>query len=104
MVDHLKMPQAFAGAGIERQQTVTEQIGSVTIGAIKVVLRAGGRRIHDAALLVDRELAPHIRPAHALPGIFRPRVVSKLARTRDRVKGPPLLPGAHVESPYIAGS
>src|SRR5262249_50431239 len=54
MVDHLKMPQAFAGAGIESQQAVGEQVRAFAIRAVEIVLGARGGRVEDTARLVDR--------------------------------------------------
>ena len=58
VMDHLEVPQALAGARIEREQAIAEQIRAGAIRAVEVVLRAGGRGVDDAALLVDRKLAP----------------------------------------------
>ena len=98
------MPQAFAGAGIQGEQGIAEQIGAFPVGAVEVVLRARRWRVYNAALLVEGELPPDIRPAHALPCILRPRIIPELARTWNRVKRPLELTRAYIESAYIAGS
>src|SRR5438876_12081962 len=100
---HLEMPQALAGAGIERQQAVAEEIGAAAIGAIEVVLRARRGGVDDAALFVDREFAPDIRSADALPRILGPSVIPELAGARNGVESPHQLPGHDIESAYIAG-
>ena len=43
VVDHLEMPEPLAGAGIEREQAIAEQIGAFAVRAVEVVFRAGGR-------------------------------------------------------------
>src|SRR5437016_10995814 len=94
---HLEMPQALAGAGIERQQTVAEEIGAAAVGAVKVVLRARRGGVNDTALFVDREFAPDIRSADALPGILRPRIIPEFAGARNGVEGPHQLPCYDIE-------
>src|SRR5262249_29168185 len=79
VVDHLEVPEAFAGPGIEGQQAIAKEIRAFAVDSVEVVLGTGGRRVDDAALLIDGELAPHIGAADALPRIFRPRVVAELA-------------------------
>ena len=102
VVDHLKVPQAFARTGIEREERIGEQIGAFAIGAIEVVLRAGGRRVDDTARFVDRKLAPDIGAADGLPRIGRPGVVAEFTWMRDRVKGPHLFTCAHIKGAYVA--
>jgi hypothetical protein len=52
------MPQAPAGARIERQQAVGEQVVAGAIAAVNVIRRGAGGKIRDAALLVERNIAP----------------------------------------------
>ena len=80
-----------------------EQVGAVPVAAVEVVLRAGGRHVDDAALLVDRLLAPVVCAADGLPRIRRPGVVAELARPRHRMKRPDQRPGPHVERADVAG-
>ncbi len=103
VMNHLEVPQAPAGPGIQREQAVAEQVRPPAIGAVKVVLRARRRRKDDATLLVDRKFAPHVRSAHALPRVLWPGLIAELAGTWNRVEGPHQLARAHVKSAYIAG-
>ena len=52
------------------------------------IFRTRGRHVDDAALVVDRDLAPVVRAADGLPRVVRPRVVAELARPRDGVERP----------------
>ena len=88
VVHHLEMPQTFAGARVEREQTVAEEVCAGAIGAIEVVLGTAGRDIDDAACFVDRELRPRVGAADCLPCICWPRVVTELAGPRHGVKRP----------------
>ena len=36
-MDDLIVPEAFAGSGIEREQTIAEQVGADAIGAVEIV-------------------------------------------------------------------
>ena len=88
----LEMPEPFAGARVERQQAVGEEIRAVPIRAVEIVGRRSGRDVDDAALLVDRHRAPVVRAAGVLVGVLRPGLVAELAGHRDGVKLPDLLP------------
>ena len=67
VVDHLEMPEPLAGAGVEGEQAVAEEVGALPVGAVEVVFRTGGREVDDAALFVDRELAQTLAP----PTVFQ---------------------------------
>ena len=103
VVHHLEMPEAAAGAGIEGQQAIGEEVRAVAVGAIEIVFGAGGGRVQDAAFFVERKFAPDVGAADSLPGVLGPGVVAELARVRDGVKGPDDLAGAHVEGADVAG-
>ena len=53
VMDHLKMPQAFAGACIQREQAIAEEIGAGPVRAVEVERGGAGGEVGDAALLVD---------------------------------------------------
>ena len=98
----LEMPQIFAGARIESEQAVGEQIVARAIAAIQFIFGGRDRKIRDAALLVDGDLTPHIHAAHVLVGVLWPRVVPEFALTRNRVEHPCQLARAHVKRAQIA--
>ena len=91
--DVLEVPQALAGSRVEGQEAVGEQVGADAVGAVVVVGGRPGREIGDAALRVDRDLAPGIRAADVLLGVLRPRLVAGLAGMRDGVELPYQLAG-----------
>src|SRR5665213_2714821 len=104
VVNHLEVPKTFAGAGVQREQAVAEQIGPRAVGPVKVVFGASRRHINDPASLVQRKFAPTISAANGLPCVLRPCVISELARMRDGMKTPDQLTRAYVIGANIAGS
>ena len=92
VMNHLEMPEALAGAGIERKQAIAEQIGALSVGAVEVVFGTADGNVDDAALLIDGEFAPGVCAADRFPGIFRPGVVSEFAGMRNGVEDPDQLP------------
>src|SRR6185312_17302865 len=88
VVDHLEMPQPLSGSGIEGEQTIAKEISSLAVGAVKVVLGAGGWYVNDGALLVDGQFAPTIGASHPFPGVFGPGIVAEFAGMRNRVECP----------------
>src|SRR5262249_33342884 len=103
VVDHLEVPDAPAGPGIQRNQAVAEEIRARSIGAVEVVFRTARRDVDDAAGGVDRELGPGVGAADRLPRVLRPRVVSELAFARDRVERPDEATGTDVVRAHVAG-
>ena len=103
VMQQLVMPEALAGAQVEREQRVAEQVVPFAIAAPEIERRRAEREISDAALLVDRELGPRVRAAGGLPRIGRPRVVAELARPRNRVERPDEPAGQHVERADVSG-
>ena len=103
VVRRLEVPQALAGARVERDQAIGEQVGADAVGAVVVVGGRAGREVGDAALLVDRQLAPGVRAADVFPRVFRPRLVAELAWMRHGVELPDQLAGEHVVGAKIAG-
>ena len=88
VMHELLVPQALAGARIEGQQAVAEQVGADAVAAVEIERRRSGREVDDAARHVDRDLAPGVGAADVLPGVLRPGVVAELARTRNGVERP----------------
>ena len=54
VMDHLEVPQALAGARIQRQQRIGKQVVAFTVAAVEIVARCPQRKICDAAFLIDR--------------------------------------------------
>src|SRR4051812_44895349 len=102
-MDDLIVPEPFAGPQVERQQTIAEQVGALAVRPVQIEGRRTERKITDAALLVDGDLAPRVGSAGRLPGVGRPRLVSELAGTRNRVEGPLRLTGDHIEGAQVTG-
>src|SRR5690606_12232002 len=84
----LEVPEPLARAHVERDETVAEQIRADAIRAVIVVGRRAERDIDDAALDVERHLAPRVDAADVEPGVLRPRVVAELAGLRTSVESP----------------
>ena len=99
---HLEMPQALAGPGIQGQQSVGEQICAAAIHAVEIVFRARGGRVDNSACLVDGELAPDIRSAHAIAGILRPRVIPEFTGARNGMERPGEISRANIKCADIA--
>jgi hypothetical protein len=98
----LKVPEIFAGAGIESKQAIGKEIGADAVRSVEII---GGRaqgEIGDSALLIDRDLAPRIGAAYVLPGIRGPCVLALFARMRNRVEYPHHLSGKHVIGAQVA--
>src|SRR5262245_48420834 len=92
----LVMPDAFAGARVERHDRVAEEIVARTIAAVEIEARAAEADERDAALLVDRELAPVVNAAGIPVRVGWPGVVAELAGMRDAVEDPLKFAGADV--------
>src|ERR1700691_3759908 len=93
---HLEMPDEFSRPGIEREQAIAKEVRSGSIGSVEVIFRAGGRDEDDAALFIERQTAPGVCAPHRFPCVFRPGVVSKLARMRNGMEYPDQAPGLNV--------
>src|SRR5438552_9901154 len=92
----LVMPDALAGACVERHERVAEQVVARTIAAIEIEARAAEADERDAPTLVDGGLAPVVDAAGLLVSLGRPCVVPELAGVRDAVEDPLNPAGAHV--------
>ena len=103
VMHRLKMPEPFAGAQIEREQAIAEEIRSHAVRAVPVVGRRSQREVADGALLVDGDLTPGIDAADVFPGVGRPRLIAELPGTRHGVEGPEQLSGQHVVCPDVSG-
>src|SRR3954466_3476774 len=88
-MNRLEMPESFAGADIESNQAVSEEIVAPAISAVEIVVRRAGWEESNAAFRVDRNFAPGIRAADILPCVcIFVGVVAELSRMRNGVEGP----------------
>ena len=103
VMHRLEMPEPLAGARVERDQAIAEEIRARPVCAVEIVGRRTGRHVDDPALLVDGELAPAVRAADVLVRVLRPCVVAVLARSRDGMELPDEVAGQHVVRANVAG-
>ena len=80
VMDELVMPEALAGAEVEREDAVAEEIGAFAVAAVHVVSGRAEREIADAALLIDRDFAPGIDAADVRPGVLAATCRSRARR------------------------
>ena len=97
VMDELIVPDALAGASIERKKRVGKEVLPETIAAVEIVSSGSGRNVNDAALGVEAQARPGIGATRKLPRILGPRVISKFSRMRDRVETPHELAGPDIE-------
>src|SRR5689334_15271987 len=102
MMYGLKMPQTFACAGIQSQNTVTIQAHAWSVGTIIIISRRAQREISYAAFLIYRYFAPGVYCTNVFPGIFRPGIVTVLARMWDGMECPFTFTGDHIVSTQMA--
>jgi len=100
--DALEMPDALAGAGVERQHAVGEQVIAVAVDAVEIERRRAGGGEHHRVLLVHRDAGPGIRAADERVGVRRPCVVREFAGQRNRVEHPAELACVDVERANVS--
>src|ERR1700730_14313119 len=98
----LKMPYPLAGLCIQGNQAIGEQIIANSITAVEVRHRGTGRDINDSTPGIERHTGPVVGGAAGLPRVPGPGLIAKLPRTRNGMKRPAQLSGAHIERPDIA--
>ena len=104
VVHGLEIPDQLAGAGVERDQAVAEEVRASAVRSIEVVLGACRGHEEHPALCVQRHAAPCVRPADCLPCVLRPGVVAGFTGMRHGVEGPRLFACKNVEGAHIARS
>ena len=103
VTDALEVPDAFAGAGVEGEHAVGEEVVSNAVGAVEIEGgRAGGGEDH-AEFRIDGEAGPGVRAAGDLPGVFGPGFVAELAGPGDGVEDPAKLAGFGVPGADMPG-
>src|SRR5262249_5662701 len=88
VMHELEVPEALAGAQVEREQRIAEESLAFAIGAVEIIGRRAEREVADAALFVDRDFTPRVHAADVRPRIPGPSVVAELPGMRDGVKLP----------------
>ena len=101
MTQRLEVPGPLARPGVEGDRAIREQVVAVSVAAVEVERGRSEAGEDQAAIHVDAEPAPGVRPTPVLPGVARPRLVPELARPRDGVESPDLCAGADVERPDV---
>src|SRR5262245_44029251 len=95
------MPFALARGGIQTEHRICEEIVAMPVRPVKIEGR-GTRRCEDqSALFIHNQPGPIVRSADVLPGIFRPGLVSELARMRNRMEGPSLPARVRIEGANV---
>ena len=95
-MNHLEMPDALAGAGVEGHQALREQIVAGAVAAIKIVGGRLGRQIDVAQLEVGAHHGPDAAVAGVAPGFFLPGLDTEIALLGNRAEGPDQLAATHV--------
>ena len=103
VVDALKVPDALSGLRIQRKFAVGEQVVANAVSTVKIEGRRTCRYVNYAGFLIERHPGPIVYAAAFLPGIFRPGVVTELARMWNGMKDPALLSGVNVVGTDVAG-
>src|SRR5262249_23533565 len=99
----LKVPEAFAGARVESQQTIGVEIVANPVDAVKIGGGGAGWNVDDAASIVESHAGPIVRGAAGFPCVGRPSLIAGLARMRNGVKSPAKFAGADLERANVAG-
>src|SRR5262245_24640136 len=97
-MDRLKVPDPFAGGGVQRQDAITKQVISFSITSVRV---RGGRCQWDEdhpALMIDTQDGPRVHTSAILPGVSLPSVMAELARLGNSMELPDQLARARIES------
>ena len=102
VLHRLKMPDAAAGSGIQRDQGIGKQVVAHPVGAIEIRRRRPGRHVDDPTVLIERHAGPIVGRAAVRPGAFRPGLITELSGMRNRVEGPAELSGLGVVGANIA--
>ena len=102
------MPEPLAGAGVDGDEALREQVVARPVPAVVVVGRGRQRQVDDAQLLVAGGVGPHVGVAAVLPrravvdGVGPPRLHPELVLAGDGVKRPHVLAGPHVVAADVA--
>ena len=98
----LVVPEILAGARIEGEEAVREEVRAVAIRSVEVIGGRAQREVGYAALFIDGDFAPGVGAADVFPGVWRPGVIAHLAGMRNGVELPDELAGDDVEGAEIS--
>src|SRR5713101_1687967 len=96
------MPETFAGAGIEGEQAVGEEVVTDAIGAIKIKSGGTSGNVDDSSNRIERHSGPIVGGSAGFPGVTWPGFVAEFAGSRNGMKRPAKFAGADVEGANIA--
>ena len=86
MTNGLEIPLHFSGLGIQRDQSVAEQIRARAVAAVEVRARPADGIVDDAVLFVDREReSPDVVAGAILPAVLGPGIVARLRPSCGKV-------------------
>ena len=103
VMDGLEMPPIGARLDIDGDHGIPEQVRPVPVSAVETADRRRERQVHEAALLVEREVeGPGVDAEAIFPALALPCVVTRCARLWNRAELPQLRAGARIERAGIA--
>src|SRR5262245_20204383 len=82
------MPEALPCRGIKGNETVREEIRTVTIAAVEIGLRGFGWDINNAALFIERLTTPWHYTSGGFVCLGRPGIVTEFTRTWNQMENP----------------
>src|SRR6185437_5759932 len=103
MMHCLEMQKLLTGAGIKRQEAIGIKVVARPVAAVEFVFGGGNGKVCDAALRIDRYLAPDVHAAHVFVSVFRPRFIAGLSRTGNCMEDPEQFTGDSIEGANISG-
>ena len=98
----LEVPDPLAGAGVEADDGLREEVVAEAVSAVVVVARRPDREVDEPPFGVEGHGRPDVRVADSVPGAVLPGVVAELAGLRDQVEGPDQLAGFGAERLHVA--
>ena len=101
VMDGLKVPDAFPGKRIHSHKRISEQPGSLAIGAIVIVRRRCQRQECDSSFCINGRYGPHVCTTPAFRRFAFPCIAAELPRLGHGVEAPKQFARSGVESPYI---
>jgi len=103
-VDHLEVPEALAGAGVESEEAITEKTDAGTVGTVEIIGWGAEGKVGDAALFIDGDFAPGVDAAEEFPGVFGEGFVAEFAGVGDGVELPGEFAGEDIVGAEVAGA
>ena len=95
------MPDALAGAGIEADDAVAEQVVPGPIAAVEIIARCAEGQINVPEIVIGADHGPDVGPTELPPRSRFPGIGTELALSRNRVEGPQQFPRVHIVTAHI---